>query len=148
MVELLVPPEPSQLSAVDEDPVRFDTELRPALMMTAIEELQDAGIDADVWKIEGIDSRQECEALAARARSGGRDNVGCVVLGRGADDSTVETWLKQTAGVPGYIGFAVGRTIWWDPVRNYLNQVNDRERSVQEISDRYRHFIAVYASAG
>ena len=147
MVELLVPPEDSQLRAVEDDAGRYDRELRPALMMTAIAELQDAGVEADVWKIEGMDSRQDCEAVAAVARSGGRDDVGCVILGRGADDETVEAWLKQVAELPGYIGFAVGRTIWWDAVRNYLNG-DDRERSVQDISDRYRHFIDVYTSAG
>jgi myo-inositol catabolism protein IolC len=117
-------------------------------MMTAMAELQDAGVEADVWKIEGIDSRQDCEAVAAVARSGGRGDVGCVILGRGADDVTVERWLKLAAGLPGYIGFAVGRTIWWDAVRNYLHDIDDRDRWVQDISNRYRHFIDVYTSAG
>jgi myo-inositol catabolism protein IolC len=116
-------------------------------MIDAIVELQEAGVEADVWKIEGIDSRQNCEALAALARSGGRDDVGCVVLGRGADDDTLERWLKQAGGVPGYVGFAVGRTIWWEAVNSYLNGDHDRERSLNRISDRYRHFIDVYSSA-
>jgi 5-dehydro-2-deoxygluconokinase len=148
MVELLVPPEDHQLEQVDGDRRRYDRELRPSLMRAAIAELQGAGVRADVWKIEGLDAREDCEAVAALTRSDARDHVTCVVLGRGADDRTVETWLRQASGVPGYSGFAVGRTIWWDAVRGFLNEDRDRERCVAEISSRYRHFIEVYCSAG
>jgi myo-inositol catabolism protein IolC len=147
MVELLVPPEEPQLQAVDGDQRRFDRELRPALMRGAIAELQDAGVRADVWKIEGLDAREDCEAVASLVRSNGRDQVTCVVLGRGAGDATVESWLRQAAGVPGYAGFAVGRTIWWEAVRDYLNG-GDRQECIAQVSRRYRHFIDVYCSAG
>jgi myo-inositol catabolism protein IolC len=147
MMELLVPAEKSQLDVVGGEVRRYDRELRPELMRIAMAELLQAGVEADVWKIEGLDSRSDCEALAALARAEGRDDVGCVVLGRGADDATVENWLRQAAGVPGYIGFAVGRTIWWDAVRNYLSKDSDRERPIEEISRRYRRFIDVYSSA-
>jgi myo-inositol catabolism protein IolC len=147
MVELLVPPEPSQLDAMEAEASRYDRELRPELMRRAIAELQEAGIEADVWKVEGLDSRSDCEKLAAVVRAGGRDHIGCVVLGRGADDATVEEWVRQAAGVPGYVGFAVGRTIWWDAVNDHLNKGADRKRSIEQISDRYRHFINVYSSA-
>ena len=85
LLELIVPPSPAQLDAVDGDATRYETELRPALMRRAIAELQDAGIEADVWKIEGIDRRDDCEMVAEQARAGGRDRVGCVVLGQGAE---------------------------------------------------------------
>jgi myo-inositol catabolism protein IolC len=144
---LLVPAEPHQLASVGGDALRYDRELRPALMRAAIEELQQAGVNADVWKIEGLDRRPDCEAVAALTRSAGRDDVNCVVLGRGADDATVETWLQQAAGVPGYAGFAVGRTIWWDAVRGYLNEGLGRDQATSDISRRFRHFIEVYSSA-
>jgi myo-inositol catabolism protein IolC len=147
MVELLVPPERSQLDTVGGDTARYDRELRPPLMRSAVTELQRAGVEADVWKIEGLDLRSDCEQLAALVRAGGRNHVGCVVLGRGADDATVETWMRQAARVPGYIGFAVGRTIWWDAVSDYLNKVADRKSSIEQIASRYRHFIGVYSSA-
>jgi myo-inositol catabolism protein IolC len=147
MVELLVPAEPHQLASVAGHAGRYDQELRPALMRAAIEELQQAGVSADVWKIEGLDRRADCEAVAALTRSAGRDEVTCVVLGRGADDATVETWLRQAAGVRGYAGFAVGRTIWWDAVRGYLNEGLGREEATADISGRFRHFIEVYSSA-
>ena len=147
MVELLVPAEASQLEAVGEDARRYDRELRPALMREAIVELQDAGVDADVWKIEGLDTHEDCDAVAALTRSKGRSDVRCVVLGRGADDTTVEAWLRQASGVPGYAGFAVGRTIWGHAVAGYLSEGRDREECVAEISRRYQHFIDIYCSA-
>ena len=94
----------------------WDLKLRPKLMIAAIKELQDAGVEPDVWKIEGLDRREDCERIVSAARRAGRDKVGCIILGRGEDDSKVQDWLRTAAGVPGFIGFAVGRTTFWDPL--------------------------------
>lgn len=147
LLELLVPAEPAQLEAVGGDEDRYDAEVRPGLMARAITEFQDAGIEADVWKIEGIDRREDCEMIAKTARRDGRDGVACVVLGRGADNAKVEHWLRQGAGVPGYIGFAIGRTIWWDQLKGYLDGSLPREEAAKQIAANYRHFIDVYEQA-
>jgi myo-inositol catabolism protein IolC len=104
-------------------------------------------VEPDIWKIEGIDDRADCERIAAQARSDGRDQVSCVVLGRGADDEKVFHWLRQGAGVPGYIGFAIGRTIWWDAVKSYLAGDLTRDQAAEKISVKYRECISVYESA-
>ena len=90
-------------------------------MRHAILELQDAGIEADIWKIEGIDSQEDCERISETARRDGRDGVICVVLGRGANDEKVDHWLRTGAPVEGYAGFAIGRTIWWDALKGFLD---------------------------
>ena len=144
LFELLVPAEPAQLEAVGGDSDRFDKEIRPKLMLGAIRACHEAGVEPDIWKIEGLDKREDCEAVAELTRSGGRDKVACVVLGRGADDKAVDHWLKQGAGVPGYIGFAIGRTIWWDPLKAYLDNEQSREDAAKTISANYRRFIDVY----
>ena len=90
-------------------------------MRRTIEEFQDGGVEADVWKIEGIDTQEDCERIAQTARRDGRDGVICVVLGRGANDEKVEHWLRQGAPVDGYAGFAIGRTIWWDALKGFLD---------------------------
>ncbi len=95
LFELLVPAEPAQLDSVGGDTDRYDAELRPELMRRAIVEIQDAGIEVDIWKIEGVDERSDCEMLAEQTRAGGRDGVTCVVLGRGADDAKVDEWLHR-----------------------------------------------------
>lgn len=145
LFELLVPAEPHQLEAVGGDVGRFDVEARPALMKRAIAELQDAGIEADIWKIEGIDRREDCEMIAEQTRSGqGREGVVCVVLGRGADDAAVDHWLRTGSGVPGYVGFAIGRSIWWDPLLGFVNGSLPRDEAAAQIGANYRRFIDVY----
>src|SRR5262249_2999758 len=116
LFELLVPPEKEQLDRLKGDKKAYDVELRPKLMVGAIEQLQSAGVEPDIWKIEGLDSREDCEKIVAAARRGGRDKVSCIILGRGADDKKVSEWLEIAASVPGFIGFAVGRTTFWEPV--------------------------------
>ncbi len=144
MFELLVPAEPAQLERVEGDKKAFDRELRPGLMVQAIQQLQDAGIEADVWKIEGLDHREDCQKIVATARRGGRDNVGCIVLGRGEDDKKVREWLGVAAGVPGFIGFAVGRTTFWDPLVDFRAKKMSREAAVAEIARRYREWVRIF----
>jgi myo-inositol catabolism protein IolC len=147
MFELLVPAEPAQLERAKGDKHRYDRELRPQLMRRAIEELQDAGIEPDVWKIEGLERREDCESIVAIARRGGRDQVGCIILGRGEDDRKVREWLTTAAGVPGFIGFAVGRTVFWDPLVGWRENRTTREAAVAEIAGRYRGFADIFENA-
>ncbi|MEK6229144.1 MAG: DUF2090 domain-containing protein [Actinomycetota bacterium] len=147
LFELLVPAEEDQLASVDGDTDRYDAELRPGLMRRTIEELQGAGIEADVWKIEGVDRREDCEMLVAQCRTGGRDGVVCVLLGRGANDEKVEHWLRQAAGVEGFVGFAIGRTIWWDALKGFLDGSLERDAATEQIADNYLRFVEVYNEA-
>ena len=147
LFELLVPATADQLAAADGDEDRWDREERPRLMDAAIRELQDNGVEPDIWKIEGIDRREDCETISATTRRDGRDGVACVVLGRGADDERVDHWLRMGSGVPGYIGFAIGRSIWWDPLKAFVDGNSDREGAAKQISANYRRFIDVYQAA-
>jgi myo-inositol catabolism protein IolC len=147
LFELLVPAEDAQLQAAGGDSERYDSELRPELMRRAIAEIQDAGIEVDVWKIEGVDERADCEMLVAQARSGGRDGVVCVVLGRGADDAKVDHWLTQAAPVDGFVGFAIGRSIWWDPLKAYVDGKIERPVGAARIAENYLRFVSVYERA-
>jgi myo-inositol catabolism protein IolC len=147
LFELLVPAEPGQLESVGGDGDRYDAELRPELMRRTIAEIQDAGIEVDIWKIEGVDSRADDEMLVAQARSGGRDGVVCVLLGRGASDDKVDHWLQQAAPVEGFIGFAIGRSIWWDALKGFLEQGVDRKAAAEQVADNYLRFIKVYDDA-
>ncbi len=147
LFELLVPAEEAQLASVDGDSDRYDAELRPELMIGAISQLQEAGVEADIWKIEGVDERADCERIAAQCRSGGRDGVVCVVLGRGADDDKVDHWLRQGAPVEGYIGFAIGRSIWGEPLKGFIDGSVAREDAAAQLADNYLRFVEVYTSA-
>src|SRR3954466_10475614 len=145
LFELLVPAEDAQLESVGGDTDRYDAELRPELMRRAIEEIQDFGCEVDIWKIEGVDAQEDAEMLAQQTRKGeGRENVVCVLLGRGASDAKVDHWLQQAAPVQGFVGFAIGRSIWWDALKGYLEQGLPREDAAQQIADNYVRFIGVY----
>ena len=147
LFELLVPAEEAQLQAVGGSTEHYDAELRPELMRRTIAEIQEAGIEVDIWKIEGVDERADCEMLSAQARTGGRDGVVCVVLGRGADDAKVDHWLEQAAPVEGFVGFAIGRSIWWNPLKEYVDGKIERSAGAAEIAKNYLRFVKVYERA-
>ena len=146
LFELLVPATDRQLALV-ESGADYDTEIRPYLTLEAIRQILDAGIEPDIWKIEGLDRRRSCELLASLVKSDGRDDVIAVVLGRGADDAKVDHWLQMGAGVPGYKGFAIGRSIWWAGVEGFKDGKMSRTEAIDSIAANYRRFIDVYRNA-
>jgi myo-inositol catabolism protein IolC len=145
LYELLVPATDEQLASVGGDTERYDAELRPELMRRAIAETQDFGCEVDVWKIEGVDAREDAEMLARQTRVGeGREGVVCVLLGRGASDEKVDQWLRAAAPVEGFVGFAIGRSIWWDALKGHLDGSLEREAGAAQIAENYLRFIRVY----
>jgi myo-inositol catabolism protein IolC len=145
LFELLVPATDEQLASVEGDTERYDGELRPELMRRAIAETQDFGCEVDIWKIEGVDAREDAEMLARQTRVGqGREGVVCVLLGRGASDEKVDQWLRAAAPVEGFVGFAIGRSIWWDALKGFLDGALEREAAAMQIAENYLRFIRVY----
>ncbi len=146
MFELLVPPGKAQLDKLNGDKKAYDMKVRPRLMVEAIQQLQDAQVEPDVWKIEGLDSREDCRQVVAAARRDGRKKVGCIILGRGEDDNKVREWLTTAAGVTGFIGFAVGRTDFWEPLVGWRDKQTTRDAAVAQIALRFREFVDVFES--
>jgi 5-dehydro-2-deoxygluconokinase len=147
MLELLVPAEAAQLARIGGDKARYDAEVRPGLMVRAIHELQDGGVEPAVWKIEGLDRREDCERVVRAVRRGGRDGTSCIVLGRGENEDKVREWLRTAAGVPGFIGFAVGRTSFWDPLLAWRAQQLSRVEAARQIAQRYRQWVELFEQA-
>jgi 5-dehydro-2-deoxygluconokinase len=145
MFELLVPP--IQTEQKQHERESYELKVRPRLMVKAIEQLQNAGVEPDVWKVEGLDSHKDCEAIVTAAHREGRENVGCIILGRGESDNQVREWLTMAAGVEGFIGFAVGRTVFWAPLENLLAKNIPRETAISEIAGRYCEFAGVFDDA-
>jgi myo-inositol catabolism protein IolC len=144
LFELLVPAEKGQLDRLQGDKKAYDFQLRPRLMVEAIQQLQDAQVNPDVWKVEGLDRREDCENIVTAARRGGRDRVSCIILGRGEDDQKVREWLSTASTVPGFIGFAVGRTSFWDPLVAWRAKEITRADAVNRIAARYREFSDIF----
>lgn len=144
LLEPLIPASESQLTKVNNIADEYDKTVRPQLTVTMINELQEAGVEPDIWKLEGLDRVEDYQAVVTQMRSGGRNNVSMVVLGRGATEDKVEEWIKLGAGVDGVVGFAVGRTIFWNPIVAYHDGKMSKEQAIEEISKNFQRFYTAF----
>jgi myo-inositol catabolism protein IolC len=142
LVEPLISPTEQEMNTIGQE--KFDLEMRPGLTVTMIEQFQAAGVEPDVWKIEGFDSSDAYRDIVAAARVGSRDEVSVVVLGRSESDEKVEGWLVAGKGIEGVTGFAIGRTIFWDALQAYHAGTISREQASERIGDKYLHFYQVF----
>ena len=147
LFELLVPATAAQLEQVAGDQDAYDRDLRPALVVRTLAELQGAGVEPHIWKIEGLEAREDCERVVDQAQAHGRNHVRCVVLGRGADLARVAHWLTVAAPVAGYVGLAIGRTIWSEALSEHQASPLAREAAITQIAANYRQMIDTYADA-
>jgi len=151
IVELLVPPTPADLASVGGDAARYDAELRPQLTVQVIHDLQDAGVEPALWKVEGLDATADARAVARAARRGGRD-ARCIVLGRHAPADRLDRWLDAAAPVPDFVGFAIGRSIWWDALSDLLAGSITEAEAQTRIATAYlsfaNDFLAARAASG
>jgi myo-inositol catabolism protein IolC len=145
MLEVIVPPTADQLAAAG-DPDAFARSARPALAARAMRELLGAGLVPDLWKMEGVDDPDDAARLADAARGAARA-AGILVLGAGAPRDRVDHWLRVAARTPGYAGFAVGRSLWWQEIRDVLAGRRTRDEAVRSIAANFRHAVDVYTAA-
>ena len=144
LLEFLVPASEQQLESVEGDQARYDSEIRPKLAVQVVEEMRERGADPDIWKIEGLDTTDDCENVSKVIKDGDREEVIAVVLGRGANDEKVNEWLRAGSSVDGYKGFAIGRSIFWESLKGWHAGEKSREEAVSEIANSYLSFISVY----
>jgi myo-inositol catabolism protein IolC len=146
IVELLVPPTDDDLKSVAGDHKRYDDELRPRLTLDVIGFLQDHGANPALWKVEGMDTSADAAAVADLARRGGR-TAECIILGRHASKQDLERWLDVAAPLPGYVGFAIGRSIWWDPLTAHFAGTIPSDVAQHQIAENYLSFARTYMDA-
>lgn len=146
LLEVLVIPTKEQAESTNNSKEEFDRTLRPSLTTEMIRELQIKGVEPDVWKLEGFDTAKEYEEIVAAARENGRSNIGLVVLGRGENEEKVDEWLKVGSQVVGVIGFAVGRTVFWQAILGFRAGTKTREEAVDAISQNFFNFYKIFTS--
>ena len=144
MLDLLTATDKTQLARLQGDKKAYELEIRPRLTVEAIEELQNAQIEPDVWRIEGFDRRDDCEKVVAAARRSGRDKVSCLIRGGAEDHDKLLDLLNTAAAIPGFIGFAVGRAIFWEPLSRWAAHQTLHKAAVAEISQLYREFVNIF----
>lgn len=148
LLELLVPPSRVDRKKPGFDAEHFDVEVRPAATVVAMEQLHARDVVPDYWKIEGVSRRSECEAIGAIARAHpDKPDAGCVVLGRSAPDEQVRHWLAVSAGVPGYHGFAIGRSVFNEPLTAWLRGEAENDAVVIAVANQFASLVEFYASA-
>ncbi len=147
MFELLVPATEGQLESVGQNHQAYDLNLRPELTVRAISELQQVAVEPDVWKLEGMEHSAAIQNVVAQARAGGRARVGIIVLGRGENEKRVQEWLTVGAQTEGVIGFAVGRTVFWQPLLDYKEGGISRDEAVGHIGGTYQRLYELFIGA-
>jgi 5-dehydro-2-deoxygluconokinase len=143
LFELIVPALPTQLAKLGGAKEIYDTELRPKLMVSSLKEIQAAGVEPSIWKLEGVDKPEAALAVVKQAQSNGR-KAGVITLGRGESKEKVQKWLKVGAKIPGIIGFAVGRTIFWQPLADYRASKINRKEAVEKVAQNYIEFTELW----
>ncbi len=116
------------------------------LILKTISELQNVKVEPDVWKIEGMENELDYSQIVEEARRNGRDKVSIVILGRGESKELVEKWIKTGSKTPGVIGFAIGRTVFWEPLMQFKDGKITREEAVNKISENYIYFYNLFNS--
>ncbi len=145
LFELIVPATPKQLSELGGSKETYDQEMRPKLMVESIKAIQAAGVEPSIWKLEGVDKPEAAKAVVARAQKNGR-KAGVITLGRGESKEHVQKWLTVGAKIPGIIGFAVGRTIFWQPLSDHRTGKISRSEAVENIASNYIEFASLWLS--
>jgi 5-dehydro-2-deoxygluconokinase len=143
LFELIVPATPAQLAKLGGAKEKYDLELRPKLMVASLKEIQDAGVEPAIWKLEGVDKTEDAKAVVKQAQTGGR-KVGVITLGRGESKEKVQEWLTVGAKIPGIIGFAVGRTIFWNPLADFKAGKISHQQAVEQIANTYVEFTELW----
>ena len=143
LFELIVPATSTQLTKIGGSKEAYDKQLRPQLMCESIKQIQDGGVEPDIWKLEGVEKPEDARAIVAQTQSNGR-KVGVITLGRGESKDKVKEWLAVGAKIPGIIGFAVGRTIFWDPLVEYKAGKIDSNSAIEKIAQCYIDFVELW----
>ena len=147
LYELLVPATGDQLAAAGGSTDAYDRDLRPGLVIQVIADNQAAGVEPAIWKVEGLETADAARAVVTQIRAAGRDAVCAIVLGRDAPAARLEHWLAVAGPVVGFAGFAIGRSIWEDPVASHNNGRASEDEAVGQIAERYLNFARRYCAA-
>ena len=144
LYELLVPATPLQLADAGSK-AAYDKDIRPGLVVEVIGANQRAGVEPTLWKIEGLETTEAAQDVVAAAKADGR-TADCIVLGRDAPKDVLDHWISVAAPVPGFVGYAVGRSIWEDALTAHRKDADD-DRLVATVRDNYLHYATSYLAA-
>jgi myo-inositol catabolism protein IolC len=123
-----------------EDERDFEERGRPSLLASVIRDAYRRDLVPDLWKIEGTSS--STGAALIDAAIGERPGPRQLILGKGADAATIERWFDAAAGLPSTAGFAIGRSVFWDPCTAYLKGRMDSDAAVDAMAASYLDLVS------
>lgn len=147
MLELLIRPHEDQLAEAGGSQERFHAEQHTELLRRSIEYLQKEDVEPDLWKVEALPSVEDYRLIAAQSRAGGREHVDCIVLGNGADLESVRRWLATARAVDGFSGFAVGRSVWLESLRDFYAGEATRDEAVSRVATAFTLLVHAFNGA-
>ncbi len=122
-----------------------DMEKQEQYYAQMLQHFYDIGIKPDWWKLPGV-SEQAWKEISQVIEQNDRHCRGILILGLDAPEEVFESVFKASKNIPLVKGFAVGRTIFGQPSKQWLaNEINDDEL-VKEVSARYQRLIKLWKS--
>ncbi len=141
LLEMLVDPTQEQLKKYGKS--NFDTKVRPVLTAMSIHEINRAGVNPYIWKLEGYDRKEDIDKISNAVNGDSK----IVILGRSESMDKVLKWIQIGKQNDKVIGFAVGRTIFMKPLVDYNSKKISREKAVKDISRNYLKIIDYYKNS-
>jgi 5-dehydro-2-deoxygluconokinase len=122
-----------------EDEREFEEHGRPSLLASVVRDAYRRNLVPDLWKIEGTSSTSGAALIdaAIRERPGPRQ----LILGKGADASMIAKWFDAAAGLPSTAGFAIGRSVFWEPCTSYLLGQTEAPAAIERMAHTYLGLI-------
>jgi 5-dehydro-2-deoxygluconokinase len=112
-----------------------------------IREIYDAGIFPDWWKLEPLQTAEAWSLATSAIHARDPHTRGIVVLGLDASEAELAASFRLAAAEPLVKGFAVGRTIFADAARGWLQGPLTDAAAVQMMSERYARLCTLWDQA-
>ncbi|MDD5568900.1 MAG: DUF2090 domain-containing protein [Candidatus Pacebacteria bacterium] len=134
VLELLVPATRQNLKTCKTEN-NYDLKLRPGKTIEAIKEIKEK-ITPDIWKLEGFE-KKDWPSIIKSINKKSR----IIILGRGEEQARVEKWLKNASAFKEIIGFAIGRTIFEEPLQLYVKGDLTKKEAALYIGLKFSYFV-------
>jgi 5-dehydro-2-deoxygluconokinase len=120
----------------------FEASGRPAMLAAFIAEAYRRGLAPEFWKIEGTLAAQGARTIDAAIAA----NPSCrqIILGKAAELSTIDRWFSACADSATATGFAIGRSVFWEPSAAYLTGAKTADHAAAMICDNYLHLVGAW----
>jgi 5-dehydro-2-deoxygluconokinase len=120
----------------------FDAEGRPAMLADFIREAYGRGLTPEFWKIEGTAAPEGARAIdrAIAAQPQCRQ----IILGKAADIATIERWFAAAYESATAAGFAIGRTVFWEPSTAFLVGSSTASEAAAHICANYLRLVSAW----